>query len=340
MTLIDAITCDLDFDLEGKHFGNIDLSVSDNKHAFDKIPIPVVSIKNGSGPTLLLSAGNHGDEYEGQVILRRLIHELSPSDINGRLIIMPALNYPAVLDDARVSPLDRGNLNRSFPGIDGGSPTAAIAHFVTSNILPLADAGVDLHSGGWSAYYLPSAFLCTAGDPAITRQNLELVEAFNAPYTFVVRGEDAASGFDPVANRLGIPFVSAELGGAGRVDKNAVEIGITGVKNIMQHLGIISAQPDWQPRTRFLNGIDDFYFLSAPFSGIFEPSREVGEQVDQGDIAGRLFSLEEVERPPLALAFTGPGTILVKRNAARLRRGGHLFLVAGEMDLSEVPGLA
>ena len=67
MTTIDNINCDLDFELDGKHFGNLTLSFSDNQHAFAKIPIPLVVIKNGSGPTLLLSAGNHGDEYEGQV---------------------------------------------------------------------------------------------------------------------------------------------------------------------------------------------------------------------------------------------------------------------------------
>ncbi len=339
MTLTDAITCNLDFDLDGKHFGNIDLVVSDNEHAFDKIPIPVATIKNGDGPSLLLTAGNHGDEYEGQVILRRLIHELSPADINGRLIIMPALNYPAVLDDARVSPLDRGNLNRSFPGVDGGSPTAAIAHFVTSNILPLIDAGIDLHSGGRAAYFLPSAYFCIAKDPAITRQNLDLVEAFNAPHTFVVRGADAASGFDPVANRLGIPFISAELGGAGCVDKHAVDIGTTGVNNIMRHMTIIPTQSDRQPDTCFLNGIDDCYYLSAPFSGIFEPCRDLGEQVRQGDIAGRLFSLEEAERPPLDLFFSAPGTLLARRSNARVRRGSHLFLVAGEMERNDVATL-
>jgi predicted deacylase len=102
MLTTDKINCSLDFERDGKHFGNLELSFSDNEHAFAKIPVPIVSIKNGSGRTLLLSAGNHGDEYEWQVILRRLIHELSAEDINGRLILLPALNYPAMLDNARV----------------------------------------------------------------------------------------------------------------------------------------------------------------------------------------------------------------------------------------------
>lgn len=125
----------LDFEQDGKHFGNLELGYSDNRHAFAKIPVPVVCIKNGSGPTLLLSAGNHGDEYEGQVILRRPIHQLSANDIHGHLILPPALNYPAMLDDARVSPLDPGNMNRSFPGVEGGTPTASIAHFVSNSLM-------------------------------------------------------------------------------------------------------------------------------------------------------------------------------------------------------------
>jgi predicted deacylase len=336
MTSIDSINCDLDFELDGKKFGNLEFSFSDNRHAFDKIPVPVVCIKNGNGPTLLLSAGNHGDEYEGQVILRRLIHQLSPSDINGRLILLPALNYPAVLDNARVSPLDQGNMNRSFPGVEGASPTSAIAHFVTSRILPLADAGIDLHSGGTSAYYLPCAFLCTASDPKITRQNLALVEAFNAPDSFVVRGDGSASGFDPAANSLGIPFISTELGGGANVDVGATAIGMSGVKNVMRHMDMTTSQPESQTKTRFLNGVDGSYYLSAPFSGIFEPYRELGEQVVAGDIAGQLYSTEEVERNPLELKFSAAGTLMVRRNGARVRRGSHLFMVAAEMEREDV----
>ncbi|MFT5116356.1 MAG: putative deacylase, partial [Parasphingorhabdus sp.] len=236
MISIDYLKCSLDFDRDSKQFGNIELGYSNNQHAFDKIPTPIICIKNGDGPTLLLSAGNHGDEYEGQVILRRLIHETEAQDINGRLIILPALNYPAMLDNARVSPLDQGNMNRSFPGSAGGSPTSAIADFVTTQLLPLSDAGIDLHSGGSTAYYLPCAYLCTAADPAITRKNLALIDAFNAPNTLVVRGELSATGFDPIANRAGIPFISTELYGGANVDPGAAAMGMTGVKNVMQHM--------------------------------------------------------------------------------------------------------
>ena len=59
--------------------------------------------------------GNYGDEYEGQIALNNLIRTLEPQHIRGRLIILPALNFPAAMAGRRVSPLDGLNLNRVFP---------------------------------------------------------------------------------------------------------------------------------------------------------------------------------------------------------------------------------
>ena len=75
-------------------------------------------------------AGVHGDEYEGQIALGNLSRELEPSDIRGRLIILPAVNTPAAKAGMRTSPADDGNLNRAFPGSATGTPTEMIAHYI------------------------------------------------------------------------------------------------------------------------------------------------------------------------------------------------------------------
>lgn len=336
MLTIDRLNCTLDFEQDGKHFGNIDLGYSDNQHAFAKIPVPLVCIKNGSGPTLLLSAGNHGDEYEGQVILRRLIHQLQAEDIQGRLILLPALNYPAMLDNVRISPLDQGNMNRSFPGTEGGTPTAAIAHFVTTHLLPLADAGIDLHSGGLTACYVPMAFLCTSEDAVMTQRNLDLIDAFNAPLTFVVDGRGSPNGFDSIANQAGVPFISTELGGGGNIDTKANRIGWRGVQNVMRHLGIIDGDPQRNHSNCFLNGIDGSGYLSAPYSGIFEPVCQLGDRVNAGDVAGWLYATEEVDRAPLELQFEHSGIVIAQNNGARVMRGSHLLLVASEIQRDDI----
>src|SRR5207302_483256 len=84
-------------------------------------------------------AGNHGDEYEGQVALGRLIRELDPAEVQGRIIILPSANFPAAMAGSRTSPLDQGNLNRSFPGDPTGGPTAQIAYYIEHE--PLAGGG-------------------------------------------------------------------------------------------------------------------------------------------------------------------------------------------------------
>src|SRR5438093_1746199 len=106
------IWTDIDFDKDGKQVGVLHLPYSVTRSAYGMIDIPLAVIRNGDGPSILLMAGNHGDEYEGQVTLARLIYDLEASDIQGRVIVMPAANLPAAMAGARVSPFDSGNLNR------------------------------------------------------------------------------------------------------------------------------------------------------------------------------------------------------------------------------------
>ena len=86
----------------------------------------MTSIKNGEGPTLVIMAGNHGDEYEGQIAISNLALTFEPGDILGRLILLPMVNAPAGEAGSRTSPIDNGNLNRLFPGNASGCPTEMI----------------------------------------------------------------------------------------------------------------------------------------------------------------------------------------------------------------------
>src|SRR5205814_5372332 len=151
---------EIDLDGHGRQTGFLRLPHSVHRSAYDWIPIPIAQSgnkgANGSGPTVLLMAGNHGDEYEGQVALGRLIRELDPGEVQGRIIILPSANFPAAMAGSRTSPLDQGNLNRSFPGDSTGGPTAQIAYYIEHELLPRCDFVLDIHSGGSSLTYLPS----------------------------------------------------------------------------------------------------------------------------------------------------------------------------------------
>src|SRR5258708_39942778 len=110
--------------------------------------MPSAVIKNGKGPTLLTMSGNHGDEYEGQVTNTKRIRRLEARDVKGRVIVLPAANFPAAMAGVPTSPVDAGNLNRSFPGDPGRPPPRMIAHFIGTVPFPMAGLGSDPHFGG------------------------------------------------------------------------------------------------------------------------------------------------------------------------------------------------
>lgn len=337
----DFVSCDYDFDAQGKNYGAARLVFSDNENAGRVIPIPIVTVANGSGPTVLLSAGNHGNEDEGQLILRRLIHELEPSDVQGRIIFVPALNYPAVRAWTRTSPLDNGNLNRSFPGDGTVGPTPAIARFVVDALLPLADAGMDLHSGGNSAKFVNTSFLCTCSESAIYHKSVELADAFQAPYMYVVDGKASPTGFDPAAHAQKIPFVSTELGGGG-IDREAIKVGYDGVRNVLAHLNVIATPEDASTMlsTVYLDAVNGSGSVLAPFAGLFEAQFDVGEEVKEGQTAGILFSLDEINRPPKELNFTTSGIVSVKTVGARTVHGSRICTTAKAVTHDQILMLA
>ena len=66
------------------------------------------------------------------------------------------------------------------------------------------------------------------------------------------------------------------------MDINATGIGMTGVKNVLIHLGLVNSERCWEPQTKYLDGMDHYHYLSVPYSGIFEPYQELGSYVEAG----------------------------------------------------------
>ena len=66
----------VDFSVEGVQHGFLRLPYSRDDSAWGSVMIPLTVIKNGDGPTALLTGGNHGDEYEGPIALFDLARSL------------------------------------------------------------------------------------------------------------------------------------------------------------------------------------------------------------------------------------------------------------------------
>jgi N-alpha-acetyl-L-2,4-diaminobutyrate deacetylase len=326
------IACDIDFDKNGRQAGYLRAPLSRNTSGWGIVEIPIIVVKNGTGPTVLLTGAVHGDEYEGPIAISRLSQTLDHGAVQGRVIMMPAVNVPAVHSDTRLSPVDNRDMNRCFPGNPKGTFSEMLAHFMDSVILPMADISVDMHTAGHSGDSVPSTNMHDVGDPARMKRTLESAAAFGAPYNVVFTGVDEGATFTSCVERRGIISLGTELGGWGRVSVEGVRIGRRGVDNILKYFNVIDGEPetvqaDGSPATRHMMVAEPDLYSFAPAIGTFEPCNVVGEEVFAGRPAGYLHFVEDVDRPPVGIRYKRDGVLWMSAGPGRVGRGDTVAVV-------------
>jgi N-alpha-acetyl-L-2,4-diaminobutyrate deacetylase len=321
----------IDFEQPGVQHSFLEVPHSRHPSAWGRLLIPITLIQNGAGPTVLLCAGNHGDEYEGQVALAKLRSSLDPSTVSGRIIILPALNYPAAQAGTRVSPVDGRNLNRSFPGRREGSITQMIAHYVDSVLLPLADVVIDFHSGGTSLEFIPSVIMHRLPNPEQQAQTAALLKAFGAPVALVLEELDSEGMLDTAVEERGAIFLTTELAGGARLDPDGLRAAEVGIRNVLVHVGVVPGELEVRP-TRLLGVEGPGRFILAPEPGLYEQLVPLGAAVEPDQPVGQLVFIDQPERPPLILTSTVDGILWGRRTLAPAERGDCLAVVASDLE--------
>jgi len=263
-------------------------------------------------------------------VLGALARSLAPEKVSGRVIIVPCANPAAALAGRRTSPLDGGNLARLFPGDPQGGPTSQLAEGLTRLLLPEADFLVDFHSGGSTLDYLPCAFGRLPPDAALAERVLNLLTAFGAPATAVVRRPEARGTLVATALAQGVVAMATELGGGGGVTLETVAMAEQGLLRTLAHMGILDS-PGKTPRTRLL-AVEAAHFVRSPGRGLFEPAFALGQQVAPGDLAGRLSDPERPDRPPEEIVFAAGGMVLCRRVPAIVEPGDVLAHLGEDID--------
>ncbi|MBS1256731.1 MAG: N-alpha-acetyl-L-2,4-diaminobutyric acid deacetylase [Deltaproteobacteria bacterium] len=325
---------DISFDQDGKYISCLKIPHSTNTSGWGSLLMPLVVIRNGKGKTVLFIGGNHGDEYEGPIALRKLANELNPQDIQGQVIIVPYLNFPAVLEGKRLSPVDDLNMNRSFPGDANGSMTLKIADFVYQELVMRSDVVVDLHSGGSSMIFEPCAVIHHLDDLQQMKETVSAARSFGAPVSLVLRELDSQGMLDTVVEESGKIFVSTELGGGGFVSPRTLCIAENGIRNILSHFEILPMNDETAPGTRFMETPDSGGYLMAPCEGLYEPLIELGENVKKGQLIGRIHSLTEIDSPTVEIHSQIEGMLVTRAGRAPVRHWDTIAVIATDFDVS------
>ncbi|MDF1727933.1 MAG: N(2)-acetyl-L-2,4-diaminobutanoate deacetylase DoeB [Sulfitobacter sp.] len=305
------ISATIPLDMKGTHHGFLKLPYSRDESAWGSVMIPISVIKGGDGPTALMTGGNHGDEYEGPLALQDLALSLAPDTLTGRVIILPMMNLPAFAAGRRTSPIDKGNLNRSFPGRPDGTVTQKIAHYIATELVPLADIVLDFHSGGSTLDFLPFAAAHVLEDKDQEAACWAAVQAFGAPYSVKMLEIDNVGMFDTEVENQGKVFVTTELGGAGTSSPETVGIARRGVRNLLRHAGIMPGTLETAQSTA-LDMPDGLCHHFAVEAGMVEYLLTLGDKVTEGQTLARIWPTDRTGKAPAEVTSQCAGILAAR----------------------------
>jgi len=333
---LSPVQTDIDYEKDGKQVSYLRIPHSRNTSAWGKVLIPIIVVKNGSGPNALLIGGNHGGEYEGPVTLLKLARELEADDVQGRIIIIPALNLPAVVARQRVSPIDGRDMNRSFPGLWNGSISQVIAHYVHEVILPMCDAVLDLHSGGYSLDLSPFIAMHYLPDEKQTLATRAALGAFQAPIGLILEEFTGEGLLDYAVERLGKIFLFTEIGGAGRLMPDTLEIAELGTCNFLKHLNVLEGEPV----SRESRGLKPMRLMEAPdpenyhivsVDGIYESFYDLGALVEVDQPLGQVHFVQHPLRSPEIIRAKRAGVLVGTRAPGYVETGDCVAFIARDI---------
>ncbi len=278
-----------------------------------------------AGQTLVVTAGVHGDEYEGVRTILETFRSLNVDDMAGDFLAVTVANPPAFWNGTRLSPLDQANLARAFPGSLDGGPTSAIAYVLGNSIIKHAGFFLDLHSAG-ARLLMPTML----GYDAADARSRAAANAFGA--TVIWGHPEVAPGRTiSFAKQNGIPWLYTEARGAGRIHPDDLQMFMNGVQNLMRHLRILPGEPaPGKIETHLIGSGDIDESLVATKSGFLIPEVELLEHVNAGKRLGRTVDLhsETIE----SFVAARDGVVALIRSWPVVTPGDGTFLITGEAE--------
>jgi predicted deacylase len=328
-----AVSTTIDLAAPGKQIGRLQFPKISNTAGWAYDFVPIATIANGEGPTVLVSGGNHGDEYEGQIACLKLIDELQPEHVHGRVVVIPVISKAASKANTRMWP-SGVNFNRSFPGSPDGPPNEQLADYFTRVLFPMADIVIDIHSGGRTAWFIPCSHMHVVDDAAQRKAMLEGMLAWNSDFHFLYIDVNG-NGLLPVeAEDQGKVVITTELGGGGRVPAPVHELAWGGLTNVLRHVGVLEGEAQTRaslglPDAVILDGRDPVNYVIAEESGLFEGLIEPGTQVQAGDAVARMWFPDDPRRGPVTMRAPLDGVLACVR-AIPVTEAGDSAFVTGQ----------
>ena len=287
----------------------------------------------GDGPKLLITAGVHGDEYEGMEAIRKLIATIDGTKLRGRLILVPVVNESAFALKSRTGE-DGLDLARTCPGKEDGTLTERVAHQL-SQLIGQANYYIDLHTGGSIMQVDPLVGFNLVSDPSILDTQRSMARAFGLPIIWGTSANLEGRSLS-IAREAKVPAIYAEYLGGGGCTKAGVQAYFEGCLNVMAEMSMIDRRPSPPPAELV---IEDPRPSSGhmqichpcPADGYFQSAVTLGQSVEQGQLLGEL--LDALGKSNHEVRADRSGRILVLRTCPSVKEGDSLAVILEHQTL-------
>ena len=324
---------ELDFNTHGRRDYNV-IFEHPSSWEFYLVPLTVIVGEHAQpGQGMYVNGSTHGNEYEGPIVIKSLLHSLRETDVLGRIILIPVLNVAAFRSGTRDTVEDGVNLNRAFPGSPKGSWTHRLADFVTQSIFPQVHVVFDLHAGGQTLCFPPlPSFHHDLDDSRKRLETEELARGFGTKFTLAYQNTTPGL-LTSCAESLGKITLGAELGYGESVSPVGIATGNRGVLNALMQSGQLKKNelpsPICAPQDQVLvDTSDSDCSLLAEFDGYFEPAISIGTEVQKGEPICYLHDFNRIDERPLKYTAPHDGFITCQAWKNRVNRGAIISQVA------------
>ncbi|MDM1368780.1 succinylglutamate desuccinylase/aspartoacylase family protein [Myroides marinus] len=288
-------------------------------HTATKLKIPViVSRAKLDGPTVLLSAGLHGDELNGVDIVRQIVHSEMNVPKRGTIICIPVINIFGFINKTREFP-DGRDMNRVFPGSKTGSLAGRFAHYLVTYILPHVDYAIDFHAGGASRFNAPQIRIAPE-----SQELEELAAIFHPP--FLLYSAQISGSFRSACAKKGIKMLLFEGGKSLDINSTVSDMGVEGTKRFLHSFDMLRDKFTVETPTEEMTVITNSLWVRARQSGLLHDQVKIGAYVEKGQVLAEIS--DPYGKENVAIKAPNAGYVINVNDAPIVYQGDAVFHIS------------
>jgi predicted deacylase len=301
----------------------VELKYFNFKYGKKEFDIPYYEfVGKKTGKAGFFASGLRGDDINSMNIIRNFIKAAKTinleSKISGILLVFPALNLPAVLNQTKNAFEDNFDLFKAFSGAHS-SLTKSLAFELTNQFFKKCDYGtVFLDSHTEFDYLLNGKIYLHKGKPAIDFKEQSIL---GANYLFKVK---ATKSYMPVflSQNYGTQVSVFEFGNYKNLRSVSLKPIITGLKNTLAYHNQLNLNYKIKSKQNILNSKSA---EKARNAGILNLKINLGDKITKGQRVGIIF--DPILQKDFPITATKSGEVYGIRNSNLIKVGEGIYYI-------------